>query len=451
MLATNWVSRLRLGAVCSLALFTLWWSFDRGALYRTDEQLRLDVKVEAAPLVGRWIWQPTLGLIIPLLIGVLVIWKFANLTRRLSFAHTSIVAAVLGGAFSVTLAGAHGWSKIMDPVVDPSEYWVNLDTLPRIGDTIRQWSDWQFLLDYTVHLKGHPPGFIVMLQLLESIGLGDPWVFATLCWLGLAAVIPAVMASTQKLTDTDTARTIAPFLILSPYAIWMATSADAFYACILVWGIALLLFALDSPTPGRRISLGVGSGALLGFALFCTYGAATFMVVPAMVLLCAHRIGGQQVGAQVGGYQLNHRVVVGLSAAAMAGAITLGFRAAGFWWFDGLNTTQDFYHWGTAQFRPWQYFIVANIAALIIAVGPAVVVGLARLGRSRLWVLVGAGVLAIAAANLSNYSKAEVERIWVIFMPLLIPVTFALPKPRLWLAGQLALGLLLQAWLSSKW
>jgi methylthioxylose transferase len=438
------LNRSRLTALCMLALFVLWWSIDRGAPYRNDEQLRLDVKVEAAPLTGRLIWQPSFGLILPLLIGLLTIWKFNAITQRLSFAWTSVTAAVMCGAFSVTLAGADGWSRVMAPVVDPSEYWVNLDTLPPIADTIRSWSNWQFLLDYTVHLKGHPPGFILILQLLEQAGFSEPWVVTALCWFGLAAVVPGVMACTEKLTDAATARLVAPFLILSPYAIWMATSADAFYACLLVWGVALLLFALHSPTVGRRVVFALGSGSLLAFALFCTYGAATYLVVPAAIVLTAP-IAGSRSGS------IGTRLQVGLGAAAAAALITAGFLAAGFWWFDGLATTKDFYHWGTAQFRPWQYFIVANIAALTIAVGPSVVVGLGRLGKTHLWVLVGAGVVAITVANVSNYSKAETERIWVIFMPLLVPATASLPKPRLWMAGQLVVCLILQAWLRSKW
>jgi methylthioxylose transferase len=434
--------RTRLLTIFAAALFVLWWSIARGAIFRTDEQLRLDVKVEAAPLVGRWIWQPTLGLILPFVIGVVTIWKFGSIARRLSFARASILAGILCGGFAVTLAGAQGWSKIMDPVVDPSEYWVNLDVLPPMTETVRRWSDWQFLLDYTVHLKGHPPGFILLLQALERMGLGQPWVVAMLCWLGLAAVAPGMMSCVRHLTDEDTALTVAPFLILSPYAIWMATSADAFYACLLVWGVALMLTGLATASATRRIALGSAAGLLLSGALFCTYGAATFMVIPAAALLFAKQVHSNGVVT---------RFQVGGAAALTAAVVTLAFRAAGFWWFDGLKTTQDFYHWGTAQFRPWQYFIVANLAALSIAVGPAVVGGLGRLGRNRLWVLVGAAVIAITAANLSNYSKAETERIWMIFMPMLVPATAALPHPRWWLAGQLMLALLLEAWLQGKW
>ncbi len=434
--------RTRLLTIFAAALFVLWWSIDRGAIFRTDEQLRLDVKVEAAPLVGRWIWQPTLGLILPFVIGVVTIWKFGSIARRLSFARASILAGILCGGFGVTLAGAQGWSEIMGPVVDPSEYWVNLDVLPPIAETVRRWSDWEFLLDYTVHLKGHPPGFILLLQVLEVVGLGQPWVVATLCWLGLAAVAPGVMSCVKQLADEDTARAVAPFLILSPYAIWMATSADAFYTCLLVWGVAFILAGLAASSTTRRIAFGSGGGFLLCAGLFCTYGAATFMVVPAAALLFAKQVQGNPAVT---------RIQVGGAAALTAAVVTLAFWAAGFWWFDGLKTTQDFYHWGTAQFRPWQYFIIANLAALTIAVGPAVVGGLGRLGRNRVWVLVGAAAIAITAANLSNYSKAETERIWIIFMPMLVPATAALPHPRWWLAGQLVLALLLEAWLQGKW
>jgi methylthioxylose transferase len=431
--------KLRPAVLGLLAIGTLWWSFDRGAPFRTDENLRFDVKVEAAPLIGRWVWKPTVGLLLPLLIGALTIFVLPKFQSRLSFGRLSALSGVLTGAFSVTLAGAEGWNRIMDPVVHKSEYWFNLDTLPSLSETLSSWSTKEFLLYYSVHLRGHPPGFILLLQMIEKLMLVEPWMVATLIWVSLAAVAPGVMACVERLSDETIARQLAPFLILSPYAIWMATSADAFYACLLIWGTAFLTFAMSASRSIRRVGYAVAGGLLLAFALYCTYGAAMFLGVPLLVVLF------------VKGRSVLQRLQVAVAAAAAASAVAVGFKLAGFWWFDGLARTKNFYHIGTAQFRPWQYFIVANVGALIIAVGPAVVVGLGRLGRSRLWILVAGAAIAIIASDVSTYSKAETERIWLIFMPMLLPVTAALPKPRIWLALQLGLGLLLQAWLRSKW
>jgi methylthioxylose transferase len=439
---------LRAVPLALVSSYIVWWSVDRGMQFREDP----DVKVQAAPLVGEWDWRPSLGLVLPLLIGLITIWLLPR--TRLSFGWFSAVTAVLTGSFAVTLAGADGWSQIMEPVVHPSEYWYNLDTLPSISQTIESWSDFRFLLDYSVHLKGHPPGFIVLLQALELIGLGAPWVTATICWVSLALVAPGTLRLVSLVVDEATARRVAPFLVLAPYAIWMATSADAFFACLLIWGTVFVADSTTRPSwPGRTWTAVVG-GLLLGCALFSSYGAAVFMLAPLLVIVCARRVATTQesVPRRVAlRGAIGRRLGVAIPTAVGGAAVTGVFLLAGFWWFDGMETTRNFYWWGTASFRPWDYFIVGNIGALIIAVGPATVWALGRLGRSRAWILVGAGMLCITAANLSQMSKAEVERIWMPFMILLIPASAALRFPRVWLAAQLGVGLLLQAWLVSKW
>lgn len=423
----------------TLSAFALWWSWTRGRPYREQIQLRLDVKVEAAPLIGRLKWMPSPAHLVPLIIGALIIWFWPRVSARLSFGWASCAAAVATGAFAVSLAATEGLDQIMQPVVDPTEYWVNLDTLPSMSQTIASWGDWRFLLDYTTHLKGHPPGFIVVLQALERVGLGQPWVVATISWLSLAAITPGVMLSVGSLTEEGHARAVAPFLAVAPFAVWTATSADAFFACLLVWGCACIVVGALTAQLRNVLLLSAAGGLLLAFALFSTYGAAVFLVIPLALLVF------------VRGATWPRRAMVGTAACCGALAVTVAFWGAGFWWFTGLATTKDFYNWGTAQFRPQHYFAVANLAVLLIALGPAFVGGVGRLGKTRLWVLIGATLLAVAVADLSGYSKSEVERIWLIFMPFLMTVTSALSRARLWLAVQLCLAVVLQAWLRTKW
>ncbi len=59
--------------------------------------------------------------------------------------------------------------------------------------------------------------------------------------------------------------------------------------------------------------------------------------------------------------------------------------------------------------------------------------------------------MAIVASNVSQYSKGEVERIWLIFFPWLVPAAAVLTRRRGWLVCQAAGALVLQAWLVSKW
>jgi methylthioxylose transferase len=140
----------------------------------------------------------------------------------------------------------------------------------------------------------------------------------------------------------------------------------------------------------------------------------------------------------------------GLAVVAVA-LVTIGFRAAGFWWFDGVRTTRMFYWWGTAQYRPWRYFLVGNLGSSLIAVGPVVALGLAALRQRAVWWIVGGGLLCLLVADVSQYSKAEVERIWLLFFPWLIPAAVALPKRRVFLVAHAGTAVLLQTWLVSKW
>lgn len=69
----------------------------------------------------------------------------------------------------------------------------------------------------------------------------------------------------------------------------------------------------------------------------------------------------------------------------------------------------------------------------------------------RLALLALAALLALLAADLSGMSKAETERIWLPFAMWLLPAAALLPRPRVWLAAQAALALLLNHLLLTGW
>ena len=120
--------------------------------------------------------------------------------------------------------------------------------------------------------------------------------------------------------------------------------------------------------------------------------------------------------------QRRRRWVPLLVGAVGAGVVALGFAAAGFWWFDGLEATRGFYEEGLARVRPYGYFVLAgNLGALAFAVGPATAGGLGTMiahARRHPALLICAGAaVAVLAADLSGLSKGEVERIWLPFTP----------------------------------
>jgi methylthioxylose transferase len=84
-----------------------------------------------------------------------------------------------------------------------------------------------------------------------------------------------------------------------------------------------------------------------------------------------------------------------------------------------------------------------------------VIAGLARLRDRRAWWLVGAALVGVAAADLSGMSKAEVERIWLPFVPWLALAGCALPtrgwRRTGWVAAQVVPAVALQMTLRSPW
>ena len=97
-----------------------------------------------------------------------------------------------------------------------------------------------------------------------------------------------------------------------------------------------------------------------------------------------------------------------------------------------------------------------------MAIGPAGVAGMNRLWRQRRTVgpivaVVAAGALALLVALLSQYSRGEVERIWLLFFPWLL-VAGAMLVTRtnartaaIAVGAQTIVAVLLQAMLVSKW
>jgi len=146
------------------------------------------------------------------------------------------------------------------------------------------------------------------------------------------------------------------------------------------------------------------------------------------------------------------------------GAVVLAFTASGFWWFTGYADVKVIYAASIAATRPYLYFGLADIAAVLFATGPALVAGLRRavagLGSMSMPVrlapgpavlLAGAAVAAIVLADLSGMSKGEVERIWLPFVVWLVPLAALLDHRRAWLLGQAALALAVNHLLLTVW
>lgn len=407
-----------------------------------------EIFLGAAPLVGRnfrdgWDWRFGWGLVGAVGVGVATIVG----VHRGWFLHARLRAVVLvssvgAGLFGLFLALTDGVDGVLFGAADDAEYLANLDIAPPAGEFVRTFVE--RIDDYSVHVRGHPPGFLLILKFFDAVGLDGAWPAAMISVLSAVALPAGVLVAVRAVAGPTVVRQVAPFLVVAPYAIWMVTSADAFYAALGAWGVALVALGLRS-SGGRALAWGTAGGVLLATLLFMTYGGALFMTLPLVIAVTGWM--SRRPGTTL--------TVIG--AVAGAATVTGLWAAAGFWWFDGAAAVQDEYWEGTAQFRIWNYFIFANLAAALFAVGPATFVGLTQLKDRRLWILVGGGLAALIAADLSQLSKGEVERIWLIFYPwiVLAGASFAVTRRRaLWplaLAVQTISAVLVQAALVSKW
>ena len=332
------------------------------------------------------------------------------------------------GLLFACFAGAWLWAGAVDlldggywltvPVLKPDEF---LRDVPLVGSPGRLLAHFtEHLGVYVNHVQTHPPGMLLTLWGLDRIGLGGAMPAAILMVSGGAAAMPAALVAAREVAGEERARAAAPYLVLAPAAIWVASSADAFYAGVAGWGVALVVLATGRD--GRRSDiLALAGGLLLGVALMLSYGLVLMWAIPAAVAVSRRRWRPLAIAA--------------LGPAAVLG----GFAAAGFWWLDGYGAARDSYYSGVASSRPYAFFLVANLAAFAVALGPAVCSGIARLRDRRTWLLVGGALAAIAIADLSGMSKGEVERIWLPFAPFVMLAACALPterrSTRIWLSG----------------
>ncbi|CAN5628271.1 integral membrane protein [soil metagenome] len=438
-----------LAAGWTAATWVVWTSVVRGrALQRSTPEIFLG----AAPLVGRnyrdgWDWRFGWTLVASAaLAAFVVVGCLRSWWPRLRLRWLLLGTAAASMLFAVLLALSDGTDGLLYPAEHRTEYLANVGKTPPGLDYLHTFVHLVKVDHYSVHVRGHPPGYLGLLKVLDWIGIGGAWTTAMLSVLATGITAIAVLLVVRVLAGRQWVDRIAPFLVVAPYLVWMVTSADAVYTGLAALGTAALAIGAIRR---RWLSAGFGlaGGLLLGAVLFGTYLGAVFLIVPIAVI--------------IGIALLRRRIPVAVVAGAIVGAIavTLAFRAAGFWWFDGLAQTKIEYHEGTAQFRPWSYFNIGNIGAALIAVGPAVVTGLCSLRDRRVWIASGAAIAAIAASHLSKYTKAEVERIWLLFYPwvtiaagsLFVGRTERARTGAIWVGVQAATAIVLQAALVSKW
>lgn len=286
------------------------------------------------------------------------------------------------------------------------------------------------------HVAGHPPGALVSFVLLDRTGVtAAVWVGVVVVVIGSTAVA-AVMLTLRPLAGEPFARRAGIWIALAPAAVWAGVSADWYFAAVAAWGLFLLTRAASS---GSTL-VALAAGLLLGWCVFLSYGLV-LLAIPALTVVWVTR---------------GWRILPGVVGGALA--VTAGFWAAGFAWWEAFPVLRERYYDGIASERAYSYWVWADVAAWTFTIGLATwaaVPALARATRNREAgaLVIASVVVAVGAATLSGMSKAEVERIWLPFTVWVLAVGAFLPTR--WrlplLLSQVGTALAVQAFLLTRW
>ena len=301
--------------------------------------------------------------------------------------------STLGLALAIRLAvgaarfGPEGWDDPWNESFNAkNEYLPALPSLDALGAG--------FFLDHLdalvsalpVHAAGHPPGLLLVLHWL---GLDRPGEAAALVILAGALAVPATYWIARELLDEERARIAG---ILSAFAcattLYGVTSADVLYAALGAGAAALLLRA---PTAGA---------ALLAVASFFSYAV---VAAGAWVALLGPR-------------RFTVRVTAACAASLVAFYAAL-YVLTGFELWDVVPAVEEVYRESVARLRPYAFWLFGSPAAFLAFLGLPITWYAARaLGEGDRAAAALAIVIVISAV--AGFTKAETERIWLMYVPL---------------------------------
>ncbi|MFF0729008.1 hypothetical protein [Streptomyces sp. NPDC004134] len=415
--------------------------------------------VRFPPLSAVWLPHYGPGTPAALAVAAAVVAYGPPLADRLPWRLLLPATWAAGMAWIWSLALVDGWQEgVADQLTAPNEY-ARPETVARfadLGHAVRTFTEHILIQtpdNWPAHIAGHPPAAILTFVGLDRVGLGGGAWAAVFCITVGGSAAVAVLVTLRALGGEERTRRAAPFLVLGPWAIWAGVSADAYFAAVAAWALALLALAATG-TARRPAVAAAGAGLLLGWAVYLSYGL-TLLVLPVAAVLWYAARGGRR-GAVL-------RTVPWAVAGALP--VAVAFTAAGFWWWEGYELLHERYYQGFGGDRPYGYWVWANLAVAALSAGLAAVAGARRAVRTAwrrgtasppayaLAVMAVAGLACLVAADLSGLSKAETERIWLPFTLWLLPAAALLPARdhRAWLGAQAVVALVVNHLLVTSW
>ena len=343
--------------------------------------------------------------------------------RLLAVGGWRFAASILGLALLVRLAvgaarlGPEGWDEPWNESFNAKNEYV--PALPGLDETgVRFFLDRfdELLPALPVHAAGHPPGLLLVLHWLGLETPGSATAFAIA--VGALAVPATYWLARRVLDDERQARTAG---VLSALAcgstLFGVVSADIVYAALGALAAVLLL--------GERRGVMVAGAVALAVASFFSYAVLAMGAwVVLFLLLKRHLRRGVEVALACG--------------LALVAFYVLLWAATGFELHEVVIATEEVYRESVARLRPYSFWLFGSPAAFLAFAGlPLTWYAAKALGRRHPAAVALAIVILISAVG--GFTKAETERIWLMYVPpLCVAAAAVLPERRL----TLVLGLL---------
>ncbi|WP_320670317.1 hypothetical protein [Patulibacter defluvii] len=374
------------------------------------------------PFVAGWLPQLAPAAVVALGLVPVVAWSAPGLRDR-RLRPAAVALALLGLALAAGLAvgamrlGPAGWSHVFDlgpggSFEAANEYLPGLPTLQwGVGPYLDRFAE--TVPSQPVNVAGHPPG---PLLLMRALGIDGPGGLAALCIGAAAACAPLTYllarAARGPAADRErTARTAGLLAALTPIVLLDGvTSFDAVYAA---FGAAAAI-----PLLSRRRAVAAVGALLLALATLFSWA---LLGIGAAVAVLRWRRDGWRVAAAVA-------ALCAIAWLAVNGLLALA------WGYDPIGTlraTEGVYRNSLARIRPYWFWLFGSPVAWALMLGPAVAAALVR--SALRGSAAGRAIVAVVAfAAIAGFTKAETERIWLIFVPLAcVAAAEAIPDRRL--------------------
>jgi hypothetical protein len=377
-----------------------------------------DLGVPLPPFVVYW-GVHTDGLAVVSVVVLLAAWTIVPMlvSRRASpivcAASLYVLALALGLSMNLARDGTRGWWTVFanGPHGTLEGQYEYLNGLPFLNRGIG-WYLGHFttvLPHIPVHAEGNPPGPLIALHLL---GIGNPGALAALC-IGLGALTaPLAYDLGRMLGDERRGRIAGLLTAFSPSTLLFGvTSTDYAYAAMGCLVACLLV------RPGTRALV---AGSIV--AVFASFFSWLLLAIPAWAAVVAFRRAGWRRALLI-----CLAFAVALAAFNAALAIAYGYDP-----FSAVRETASLYHHepiGSA--RTYGFWMFGSPVAWAVTLGlPIVWFSLRALADGdaasiATWALV-------LVASVLGFTKAETERIWLPFVPLVcVAAAASLPTARL--------------------